>query len=228
MIHMRPTIIHCKNYHELSKKAAELILKGVSSAKKQFSIAIPGGNSVKGVLEELAAKKANWNHVNVFMADERIVPLNDNESNYKQANETFFSKANGIHAHAFIAHEGIDDYNKKFLAITKGKLDLLVLGVGEDGHIASLFPNSMELGEKGEGYVMVKNAPKPPKQRVSLSKNAIANAETIILLFASESRKTAFENFVKKGIDETSCPAKIVLNSKARVFVYIVFGEGNA
>ncbi|MEK6957579.1 MAG: 6-phosphogluconolactonase [archaeon] len=223
---MRPTIIHCKNYRELSKRAAELILKDVSSAKKQFSISIPGGNSVKGVLEELAAKKANWNHVNVFMADERVVPLNDNESNYKQANEIFFSKANGIHAHAFIAHEGIDDYNKKFLAITKGKLDLLVLGVGEDGHIASLFPNSMEPGEKGEGYVMVKDAPKPPKERISLSVGAIKNAEKTILLFASESKKPAFENFMNAKVKQNDCPAKIVLNSNARVFVYTAFGEG--
>ncbi len=206
---------HCKDFDELSQKAADFIANEITSAKKQYSLALSGGSSITGVLKGLASQKIQWQAVNVFMADERWVPITYAESNYRQAHELLFSKAAGIHAFAFDSKKGVDDYNKKFRAITKGILDFVVLGVGEDGHIASLFPNNAALKNSENGYIAVHNAPKAPMERITLSHEAISNAQGVILLFASDSKKDAFEKFMDKSVKESDCPAKIALKAKS-------------
>jgi len=214
------------NFDGMSSAAAELIAKEIMAAKKQFSIAFPGGNSVKGILENLSSRPIGWQGVNVFMADERLVPPTDPQSNFAQANELFFSKVPGIHAFPFDPEKGIDDYNKKFLIVTKGNFDMVVLGVGEDGHIASLFPHNPALKSAEDGYIPVHGAPKPPPQRITLSHEAITKAGIVILLFASDSKLEAYEKFCDPETEEADCPAKIALKAR-RTFVFTVFGGAN-
>src|SRR3989344_238602 len=214
---------HCKNYEEMSEKAAKIVFERASSAKKQFSIAISGGDSIKGLLRILGEKKPKWPHVNVFMVDERAVSVNSPESNFEQARELFFSKSPEIHAHALDLKKGAKEYSNRFMEITKGKVDLIVLGVGEDGHIASLFPNKPSLDYKEEGYLEISDSPKPPKKRFSLSVKTIQNAQSSIILFASESKKPAFKRFMDEEASYQDCPAKIIRGNK-NVSVFTVFG----
>ncbi len=220
-------IHHCRDFASMSEKTVQTIAAEINSAKKQFCMALPGGNSVSGVLESLRSQKIMWQAVNVFMADERLVAPADKDSNFRQANELLFSKVAGVHAFPFKMDEGLSAYQSKFLFVTKGNLDLVVLGVGEDGHIASLFPNHAALKNKAEGYIEVKGAPKPPAERISLSPKAIEGAGAVILLFASESKRQAFEKFMDKKVSASQCPAKIALKAK-RAFVFTVFGGKNA
>ncbi|HLC79107.1 MAG TPA: 6-phosphogluconolactonase [archaeon] len=207
----------------MSKRTADFIESEIKNSKKQFSIAFPGGTSVHGIFKELSIRKISWQMVNVFLSDERFVPITSPESNYKQAQEMLFSKVDGIHVNPFEIEKGISDYNEKFMQITKGEFDIVILGVGEDGHIASLFPNMEVIKSKARGYIQVHNAPKPPAERISLSPNAIENAKTVILLFASENKKAAYEKFMDKKVSESECPAKIALKAK-RTIVFSVFG----
>ncbi len=220
-------ITHCRDFSEMGRQAAELIEREIKSSKKQFSLALPGGDSVTGVLKELAGKTIMWQAVNAFMADERFVPITDAESNYRQANELLFSKVLGIHAFPFEMEKGVAGYGKKFSAVTKGTLDIAILGVGEDGHVASLFPGHAALSETKDGYIEVHSAPKPPSYRISLSPKTIQYAESVVLLFASESKRGAFKRFIDKKVAENDCPAKIALKAK-RVYVFTVFGGANA
>ncbi len=220
-------IIHCHDFASMSRQAADLIEGEIRASKKQFSLALPGGNSITGILKELSARPVGWQLVNAFMADERLVPPTDPESNYRQADELLFSKAQGIHAFPFWLDNGLAEYDRKFMAVTKGVLDLVVLGVGEDGHIASLFPDHPALNESKPGYIEVHNAPKQPSFRVSLSRKAIESALVVVLLFASEGKRQAFEKFMGKSIEAQECPAKIALKAK-RVYVFTVFGGANA
>lgn len=218
-----PEVIRCKDYDELSEKASALVAKEIKAKDGKFSICFPGGSSVKGMLECLAQKKVYWKLVHAFMADERFVQSNSPESNYRQAYELLFSKAKGIRDFPFDMDEGIVRYNKQFQSATNGKIDAVVLGVGEDGHIASLFPNHPSIRASGQGYILVDNAPKFPPKRISLSKAAISQAGLVILLFASESKKQAFENFNNSALSEIKCPAKIALKAK-RCVVFTAFG----
>ena len=218
--------VECTNSDEMSSATADLIAGEITSAKKQFSIAFPGGNSIKGIFENLAQRQMGWQGVNAFMADERLVPPTDAQSNFAQANELLFSKVQGIHPFPFDMEKGIDDYNKKFLIVTKGNFDMIVLGVGVDGHIASLFPHNPALKSAEDGYIPVHGAPKPPEQRITLSHEAITKAGIVILLFASESKRAAYEKFSDPEVKEADCPAKIALKAR-RTFVFTVFGEAN-
>ncbi len=216
--------MHSKNYGEMSAKAADHIAEHILSAKTQLSAAFSGGTSVQGLLKELASRKMNWSAVNVFVSDERLmVPLTGKDSNFRMLDEALLSKAEGVHKFAFDMGKGLHEYNQKFMAVTKGRLDLVALGVGEDGHIASLFPNSPELKNGDIGYIPVENAPKPPARRVSLSSEAIARAENIILIFASDSKKDAYKKFSDPSTAISDCPAKIALKAK-HVFVHTAFG----
>jgi 6-phosphogluconolactonase len=161
------------------------------------------------------------------MADERIVDMKSTESNYFQADSLLFSKIKNANAYRFEPSKGLDDYNKKFLEITKGKLDLVILGVGEDCHIASLFPGSKTLKYKKDGYVYVGNSPKPPKQRITLSTQTISNADSILLLFASSSKLSAYKKFLSSNETKETCPAKIALSAKETIAL-TVFGGVNA
>ncbi|MCR4368749.1 MAG: 6-phosphogluconolactonase [archaeon] len=218
---------HFNDYNELSAAASEFVAKKVEGAKGQFSIAFPGGSSVKGMLQILGEQKPSWPHVNAVMADERLVSKNDPQSNFSQANKLFFSKAKAIHVHPFEKGDSLADYNKKFFSVTRGKLDLAILGVGEDGHIASLFPGAEALQDASEGFIEIKNAPKMPRERISLSPKSIAQSKDVLLLFASESKRSAYNNFCDKSVSQNDCPAKIVLGAKS-VSIMTVFGDLNA
>jgi len=219
-------IVHCKNYEEMSIKAAGLIAK-ISVEQRHSTLALSGGTSVKRMLEILAANRIEWKNTDVFMADERWVERNGKESNFRQADELFFSKAQGIRAHPFDISAGVDAYSNEFFSSCKGTPDIAVLGVGEDCHIASLFPNHPALKSGEEGYIVAENSPKPPPKRVTLSPETISKAKNAILLFASQGKRGAFDNFVNPKISVSNCPAKIALKAK-RAFVYTVFGDGNA
>ena len=214
--------IHCKNYGELSEKAAQIVLKKIGEPR-QVSLVLSGGTSVKGLLESLGNSGKIFSNVNAFMADERLVPPDSSESNFRQAEALFFSKAQGIHAHAFGTNKGIEEYNRAFQAVTKGVPDIAVLGVGEDGHIASLFPHHEALESNENGFIAVHNAPKKPAERISLSPKAIASAREVLLLFASESKKEAFEKFSAEKVSAKDCPAKIALAAE-KVSALTAFG----
>ena len=84
-----------------------------------------------------------------------------------------------------------------------------LLGVGPDGHIASLFPNHPSVEYGHEGYFEVNNSPKEPARRISLSKETIIKSKTIILLIFGEEKEQAFNNFTNDELDINDCPAKI-------------------
>ncbi len=222
-----PETIHCKNYGELSRKAAKKIFECITAAKQEFVMAIPGGESVKGLLKELAKQKADWKKVHVFMTDERMVPLDDRQSNYYQAKKLWFSKAKGIHDYPFTDRKGVEEYTKELEVACGAKLDLVVLGVGEDGHIASLFPRHLALIDMEQGYLTVWDAPKRPTERISLTPKTIGEANCVILLFASTEKKEAYSMLFDDKVNYIGCPAKIALDAK-KLFVYTVFGGANA
>jgi len=94
--------------------------------------------------------------------------------------------------------------------------------VGEEGHIAGLFPNHYLLDKKEKLYFFLNDAPKPPSQRITASPKIIKDANAVILLFVSESKKKAYENFMDKKISYKECPAKTALEAK-EVYVFTAF-----
>jgi 6-phosphogluconolactonase len=208
-------LISCKNYEDLSLKASALIfrkLNDVIITKHNAVIAFPGGRSIVGILKELKNTKTDWSKVEIFLTDERMVPIDDKGSNYKLIKDTLLTEIK-LKIHHFDLRTGIQDYNTQFQKVG-GHFDVIVLGVGEDGHIASLFPNHTALHEKGKKYLSIRDSPKPPPQRITASPEMIQDAGIIFLLFVSESKKKAYDKFMNRKMSYKDCPAKIALEAK--------------
>lgn len=124
----------------------------------RFTVALSGGLTPRVLFELLAspqfAEDIDWGHVYVFWADERCVPPDDQRSNYRLANEALLTPISMPQANIFRMrgeldpHDGAVDYNERLTGFFGSNIvfDLIYLGLGPDGHTASLFPHSEALG----------------------------------------------------------------------------------
>ncbi len=211
-------LVTCRTYDELSIKAAKILQDKITDIilkKGKAIVALPGGRSVAGILQKLSPLAVDWSKVEIFMIDERIVPIESKDSNYKQTSNLFLHKVNAK-AHPFFMERGIDYYNKEFQRVG-AHFDVIVLGVGEDGHIAALFPHHPALRVKGKKYVTFQDSPKLPKERITASPDSIKDTDVVILLFSSSGKKKAYDSFMDKKVSIAECPAKIALFAKELV-----------
>lgn len=189
--------------------------------KDKIAIGISGGNGVKGILEKMKTSNSiPWNQIHFFMVDERCVEINHQDSNYKQANNILFkdlvkrdliSKSN-LHPYHYNEEQedfGASIYTQELMKISD-QLDIIILGMGPDGHIASLFPKHKSIQNDGEFFIPVQNSPKPPLCRISASKKLLQQATTSLLIFFGDSKKEAFSNLEDTSLSKYKCPAHIV------------------
>ena len=155
------------------------------AARGRFALAIPGGSVVallaRGLAAPLAA--ATWH---VFWTDERRVPLSDSQSNFRLAETELLPKLAGAQVHPLRGSAA--EYEKELAPFLP--LDLVLLGVGEDGHVASLFPGNPALLETKRAVAEVHNAPKPPPDRATLTFPVLNSARQIFVV-ASGAGKAA-------------------------------------
>jgi len=193
---------------ELEQRAANII---TGLARDKIILGIPGGRSVEGIFAKLKESEIDWKNVQIFMIDERFVPIESGESNFRLANDTFIAElvSKGVlpesNVHPFKGD--VDAYEEEFL-LAGGVFDVILLSAGEDGHVASLFP-----GPAGDGtFITVENAPKPPPKRMSASRKLLEKSGTALLLFFGDSKKAAFGKFYEESVSVDDCPAKLVKN----------------
>ena len=218
---MTQTIFN-KNTGELAKAAVEVFAAAVAriSDKKDYAVvAVSGGQSVVDFFNALKNKKdIDWNKIHFFMLDERLVDLENEDSNFRQAYERLFidlvdsKKLSWRNLHPFayqphVADKGIGSYEKE-LKQFGGKYDIVVAGAGEDGHIAALFPNHTAL-QSGDKFVTFDNSPKPPAGRMTSSVTLIQTAAIAFVFFISAHKQQAYTNFLDEVVKWQECPAKI-------------------
>ncbi len=174
----------------------DLILeKFKNKADQPFSLAIPGGRSPGPILTELSKQMTDDDkkRLTLLWVDERLVPLDSPDRNDLATLSAW--KQGGSLPKRVLTMPGpegdlkkaCDEYEKKLLsACPNGKIDVCLLGIGEDGHFASLFPNHSVLDNK-EHVTIVNDSPKAPPLRMTLSLPLIkASALNIVLCFGSE------------------------------------------
>ena len=147
------------------------------AARGRFALAIPGGSVVQLLARGLAAPvaAANWH---VFWTDERCVPLSDPQSNFRRAETELLPLLAGARVHPIRGSAA--DYENEIAPFLP--LDLVLLGVGEDGHVASLFPGNPATRETARLVADVHGAPKPPPDRVTLTFPVLnAARETLVV-----------------------------------------------
>ena len=166
-------------------------LKALSKNKKNISVALSGGSTPLPVLSILKDYKLNWEYLNFFMVDERNVSISSSSSNYGNIEKVFFRDVNSS-SHSMIndncsIEECAINYEKLLCSkIPLGEnslpvFDLILLGIGDDGHTASLFPDTKGLNEIKK--VVIKNiVPQLNTERITLTYPVILNASKIIIL----------------------------------------------
>lgn len=174
--------------------AAHRLADAISSARtagRTAHLALAGGNTPRPAYERLAELVDDWDGVELWLGDERLVPLDDPASNYRLLRETLLDRT-GATGHAVptegnSAEQAAAAYAESIAArVPAGSgglpsFDAVLLGLGEDGHTASLFPNASALDADGV-CVAVHEAPKPPPDRVSLTLGALRAARASLML----------------------------------------------
>jgi 6-phosphogluconolactonase len=170
---------------ETSEEVAAAAAAEIATALGEGSrtLVLAGGNTPRQCYELLARLEVNWGRVTVLFGDERCVPPDHPDSNYRLAREALLDKVAPATVHRMAGELGPDEAAAEYSRIVEGlaPLDVVVLGIGEDGHTASLFPGHPEMNAKGWA-VGVRNSPKPPPERVTLTLEALRGARRVIIL----------------------------------------------
>ena len=184
------------------------------SERNRAVVAVPGGRSVGGVLHLLGKEQLDWTRVHFFMVDERLVPISHPESNFglvAAALEPFVPRRN-LHSYRHSPGDrsaALAAYNSE-LRRFGGQFDAVLLSGGEDGHIASLFPEHATMHSDEALFLLTDSAPKPPPGRMSASKKLIGSSRAAVLLFFGSAKLNALRTFMDEAVPVDRCPAKIV------------------
>lgn len=169
-----------------------------------FSLALSGGATARRCYEFLATWRdspIDWMATELYWGDERCVPLDHPDSNYRLAAESLLTTVGGVHAlFPMRADDGADAY--QLLLTSLGNLDVVHLGLGSDGHTASLFPDSAAL-DADAGRLVVENedpAGLHPHARLTLTYAGIARGRTIVVTVSGADKAEAFDA-VRRGAD---------------------------
>ena len=168
--------------------AADLVdrMAGAIAARGACRVALAGGSTPRPVYERTAradlAARVDWTRVVLSFGDERCVPPDHEASNYRMVEEALVARLGAERSprlHRIAAEEPPADAARAYAAeLGEAPLDLVVLGMGDDGHTASLFPGRPEAAERS-ARVVAARSPKPPVDRVSLSLRAINEARVV-------------------------------------------------
>jgi 6-phosphogluconolactonase len=181
-----------------------------------FYIALSGGSTPKAIFEKLTSspikEKIDWSKVHLFWGDERSTPPENPESNYHMAMEAGF-KNMGIpteQIHRMVAEKNIatnaEIYNQTLSKVLKGRpLDYTMLGMGEDGHTASLFPHTEALNEE-HALTVANNVPQKNTWRMTLTYPCINNSCHIVIYVIGSSKKQMLQTVFKEDAHFVDLP----------------------
>ncbi|HWT01675.1 MAG TPA: 6-phosphogluconolactonase [Pyrinomonadaceae bacterium] len=211
---------------EVARAAAGRFVELAQSAvseRGRFAVALAGGSTPKRAYELLAGDdcsgRVDWPRVHVFFGDERMVPADSAESNYRMASEAMLSRLpvppenvhriNGLGDSVANARLYEDELRTFFNDAPWPSFDLVLLGMGDDGHTASLFPGTQALGERGS-WVAANWVEKLNAYRVTLTAPAINHAAHVIFLVTGASKAAPLAEVLKGELDSRRLPSQLI------------------
>ncbi|XP_060963621.1 probable 6-phosphogluconolactonase 4, chloroplastic [Cannabis sativa] len=215
----------------LAKYTADLSDK-FTKERGAFTVVLSGGSLIdylRKLLEPPYLDSVDWSKWRVFWVDERVVPKDHEDSNYKLAYDGFLSKVpippGNVYAinDALSAEGAADDYETCLRQLVKSgvidfseasgfpKFDLMLLGMGPDGHVASLFPGHPLVNEKEKWVTFIKNSPKPPPERITFTFPVINSSAYIALVVTGAGKADAVHKALGTPSDDSNTlPVELV------------------
>lgn len=209
-----------ENADQVAEAACRAILAAAETAiaeRGRFKLVLAGGTTPEKVYRLLAKSEADWQNWWIYHGDERCLPVDHKDRNSVMA------------THALLAQVAIPDSQIFNIPAELGPehgaaayrqtvadalpFDLVLLGMGEDGHTASLFPG--HTNDPNELTHAVLNSPKPPPERVSLSAKALGDSLQVIFLITGANKKEA----VKEWLSGTALPVALIHNDKINILI---------
>ncbi|PAA53349.1 hypothetical protein BOX15_Mlig009380g2, partial [Macrostomum lignano] len=201
------------------------------------TVGLSGGSLVDFLTRGLAKSAIDWRRVTLFYCDERLVPLDDPERTHAQFAKSLLAPGTGASAarvlvvDASLAPEAAaKDYEEQLRAagILDDGPDLMLLGLGPDGHTCSLFPDHIALSEQRPGVAAVLDSPKPPPARVTCTLPLINRSGAVIFALTGRGKAAAVARLLGKADSadgdgcplppSTRAPASLVRPSRGRLF----------
>lgn len=227
---IRPRIIQLANTGAVWRAAAEefvRVAKNTFAARKRFVVSLSGGSTPKGLYRLLAEPPFNrdipWHQVEFFWGDERAVPRDHPDSNYHMASEAFLTKLAipDARVHRMAAERPDRDaaameYQVEIARVfgvdpdgNPPRFDLVLLGIGPDGHTASLFPHTEALNETNR-WVVSNYVPKLATHRLTLTPPILNNASCVLFLVSGQDKAEALAQVFEVSADSVNLPAQLI------------------
>jgi 6-phosphogluconolactonase len=201
--------------HDFAARAREAITE-----RGRFAVALAGGSTPRATYDVLArdyADELDWSKVHVFFGDERPVPPDHKDSNYRTARETLLARIRVGSVHrmrcelppeeAAAAYEEV--LREFFGPGERPSFDLILLGLGADGHTASLFPETSAL-DVADRWVVANPVPKLETTRLTLTIPAINAAKAVTFLVSGSDKAEALKEILERDADPREYPAKLI------------------
>ncbi len=199
----------------LPQTAAHHVAQAIEQAIARHgyaSVMLAGGATPRAVYRELAEHHClAWDRVEIFFGDERAVPADDPQSNYRMARESLLDAVSipPAQVHRMPAERpDREAAAAEYAALLPEHLNLIILGVGDDGHTASLFPSSSALDERTRKVVAVEG-PKPPRHRMTVTPPVIVAAQTKIIIVSGVEKAKAVAQALQAPNRPVECPAQL-------------------
>jgi len=224
---------------DLFQAAAEELIRAANDAVAQrgrFTIALSGGSTPRNLYTLIAANASAtlpWDQMFFFWGDERHVPLDDAESNYRMVKESLLSKAPIPPANIFpvpaenpdvsAAAEAYEQTIRKFFGLKPGefpRFDLILLGMGPDGHTAGLFPETQALQEKSR-LVVANWVEKLKTSRITFTLPVLNAARCVAFLVSGIDKAPALHEIFEGNAASDKYPSKLVHPSEGRLIWFV-------
>ncbi|MBI3546181.1 MAG: 6-phosphogluconolactonase [Gammaproteobacteria bacterium] len=205
-------VVESANLADSAAQRIVAIVDQIIATQARANIALAGGSTPRAVYRRWAEMdRTDWNRIEFFFGDERCVAPDDPESNYRMARESLFDlvpiSAQQVHR---MPAERRDRAAAamEYGAQLPSRLDLIILGIGEDGHTASLFPGSPAFNER-EHKVVAVTAPKAPHERLTVTPSVILAASRTLILAAGSAKAKAVAQALESSSQVLDCPAQL-------------------
>lgn len=221
---------------EAARRAADTLAE-VQKSQKLATFVLAGGRlppMAYGILTDKYAKAFEWSNVAFLIGDERHAPLNDPDSSWLSASPMFEAHPEIPVKHKLrppsnlSVEQAADEYTKTLLTLPRNQAGLpilhhLWLGMGEDGHTLSLFPNHPSSLQKTDRLVIpVHDSPKPPSDRISLSYAALAGVETAIAFISGSSKASIVASIASGDHDLPIVVASKIIENAGGHVVWLI------
>jgi 6-phosphogluconolactonase len=221
-----PNILVFDDAEQVAQAAARRVVelaRQTIAERGNFSIALSGGSTPKRIYELLASDEyrtqVDWPNVHIFFGDERTVPPDHHESNFRMASEAMLShlpipetnihRMNGVGDAAANASDYESDMREYFGDVQWPRLDLVMLGMGDDGHTASLFPETTALEER-TAWVVANWVEKFNTWRITLSAPAINAARNVLFLITGAGKTDRLHEVIMGERDTARLPSQLI------------------